>query len=306
MYTWGQIRLLLQQQFACASLDTIDAAINGRYALILSLLDWRGLIKTSTIESAAVIRTGTVSATQGSATVTGSGTNWTDAISGMQFLAPGSSALYTATYMGPETLALDRPYEGNSFIDGGYTLLQSIYKLPGDCRTLRVIKSPVTGVALDEWTETEFAALVGFPTLQGVAAMYRPAPDLVDAATGYVTAQRIQLYPLPTEARGYPIAYEQAAAGFDGVNTSAAPLPFVSDAALLAGCKADLELAKEQPDLARAASFEQQFEAHFTGMVRIDSKQRAHAPARMNPIYTKHRTERILRGFGGSVLCDRF
>lgn len=302
MYTWGQIRLLLQQFAPGVSLDAIDAAINARYGLILSLLEWKGLEKSATIESVAAITAGTCTVTQGSAAVQGQATNWTSAITGMQLLIPGNSQLYTATFVDASDLTLDRPFEGETSFAGGYTLLQSIYALPADCRTLRVITSPVTGLQLDEWTESEFADLVGFPDMVATATMYKPVTDLVDPATGYVTAQRIQLYPLPTLAQGYPIVYEQIAAGFDGVNTSAAPLPFVSDAALLAGAKA--HLLADAKDYAGAEALEAVFQKHLTGMLHVEDRKRVARAMRMAPIYTRHRTARILRGFGGTTIIN--
>src|SRR5581483_910350 len=110
--------------------------------------------------------------TQGSTSVTGTATSWTSAITGLQLVIPGSAGFYTATYVSATALTLDRPFEPVSVSTSGYALLQTIYQLPIDCRTLRVIKSPVTGLALDQMTEIEFAAFVGFPVLQNVATKY--------------------------------------------------------------------------------------------------------------------------------------
>lgn len=305
MYTWGQIRLLLQQSFPGASLDAIDEKINSRYTLILSMLEWKGLEKSGMIETATAISAGTITVTQGSTAVSGTDTGWSSAITGMQLLVDGSSPLYTVTYVDATHLTLDRPFEGESAEASGYFLVQSIYSLPGDCRTLRVVQNPVDGKELTEMTELEFAQLIGFAEIKGVAATrFIPKPDLVDPATGLVTAQQIMLYPLPTCARGYPIVYEQKAAGFDGTNTSEGPLDFVSDAALLAGSKADLELEKETPNMARVTGFEAAFQKQFTGMLHVESRKRPPRALRMDPAYTRHRAARILRGFGGTTIVD--
>ena len=303
MYSFGQIRLLLQQFAPGVSLDTIDQAINARYGLMLSLMEWKGLEASGVLETTAAICTGTVTATQGSNTVAGVATGWTNAITGMQLLADGTSPLYTVTFVGPTSLTLDRAFEGASIAAGGYTLLQSVYPLPSDCRNLRVITSPVTGLELTPMTELEFAQLVGFGDLRGVAATkYIPQPDLRDPVTQAVLSQRIKLYPLPTRALGYPIVYEQTATGFDGTNTSAGPLPFVSDAALLAGCRADL--ATEAGNLNAAGAYEAQFQKHFIGMIHVENRKREPCAPRLDPTYTEHRTRRILRGFGGTTILN--
>lgn len=306
MYTWGQIRLLLQQSFPGVSLDTIDEKINSRYALILSLLDWKGLEKSGTIETVAAIDTGTVTLTNGSEAVSGAGTNWTSAITGMQLELPDRPELYTVTFVDATALVLDRPFEGPTSPSGGggYTLLQSIYALPKDCRNLRVITNPVTGRELIQKSELGFAEQIGFPRMEGVAEMYIPQPDLIDPNTGFVLAQQIRLYPLPRLARGYPIVYEQMAPGFDGANTSLGPLQFVSDAALLAGCKADLELEKETPNMAKVQGYEAGFQKQFTGMLHVENDKRPSVPLRMHPAYTRHRAVRLLRNYGGSILLD--
>jgi len=301
MYTWGQIRLLLQQFAPGASLDAIDEKINARYALILSLLEWKGLEKSSVLVTMPAITAGTISVTEGSTAVSGTGTNWTSAITGMQLFLPGQLELYTVTCAGATALTLDRPFQGSTNPAMGYTLLQSIYRLPPDCRQLRVITSPATGLALDEKTEVQFAELIGSPDLLGAATMYIPQPDATDPQTGQ-KLQQIQLFPLPTRQRSYPLVYEQAAAGFDGVSTAARPMDFISDAALLAGCKADLELEKDTPNLARAEAFEASFDKHVQGMLHVENRKRVARPPRMNPRYTRHRAVRILRNYGGAIL----
>lgn len=305
MYSFGQIRLLLQQFAPGVSLDTIDQAINARYGLMLSLMEWKGLEASGVLETTAAICTGTITATQGSNAVVGVATGWTTSITGMQLLVDGTSPLYTVTFASATSLTLDRPFEGASITAGGYTLLQSVYPLPANCRTLSVITSPTTGLELTPMTELEFAQLVGFGDIRGVATRYIPQPDLVDPSTGSVLAQQIKLYPLPTQALGYPIVYEQSAPAFDGVNTNAGPLPFVSDAALLDGCRASLLM--QAKDYAGAQVFEAAFHAHFTGMIHVENTKREPRAPRLDPAYTRHRIQRVLRGFGGiTILNDGF
>jgi hypothetical protein len=172
MYTFGQIRLLLQQFAPGVSLDIIDEKINSRYGLILDTMGWKGLESEGYLQTAAAYTTGTVDVTQGSAIVTGTGTAWASAITSMQFLLAGDTALYTVTYVSATSLTLDRPFEGNTANGAGYTLLQWIYALPADDKRLKTISSPVTGLALDEMTQEEFRQLVGFPVIADLAEKF--------------------------------------------------------------------------------------------------------------------------------------
>jgi hypothetical protein len=302
VYSWGQIRLLLQQ-FAGSgiSLDTIDEKINSRYGLILSLMNWQGIEAKGSIQTTAAYTTGTITLTAGSATVTGTGTAWTSALNGLQLVLPGSGNWYTVTIVDGTTLTLDRPYDpfvaGDPPLTLGYAIAQTIYPLPADCRQLRMLQHPFTGIALGEMTALEFGQLEGFAITGGPAAKYILQPEGQDPATG-APVERVMLYPIPLTSHNYPILYESKAPGFDGTNTSQGPFDFVSDAALLNGCKADLELEKPSPNMARAAGFEAIFAKHFTGMLHVENNKRPPRPLTMGAQYTRHRLRRLLRSLG--------
>jgi hypothetical protein len=295
IYSWGQIRLLLQQ-FAGngVSLDTIDEKINSRYALILSLMDWQGLEVNGMLETLAAYNTGTVAVTQGSTAVTGTGTMWTSSMNGLQFLTCFGNP-YTVTILTNTTLTLDRPFEGYSNTGLGYWLGQAVYQLPDDCRNLKMLRSPWTGAAIPAMDEYEFGQFEGTPVVCGPALRYVPQPDGVDANTG-ITVKQIMLWPLPSFARGYPITYDAVTEGFNGVSTTNGPLAFVSCAALLAGCKADL--ARDAGKLDQSETLEAQFMKHFTGMVHVENSVKPYPRPRMASQYTRHRIERVIRGLG--------
>jgi hypothetical protein len=299
--TWGQIRLLLQQFAPGVSLDIIDEKITSRYGLILDTVNWKGLEEEAYLETVAAYTTGTVSVTKGSATVTGSGTAWSSTLNGRQFLLSGDTALYTVTYVSATEITLDRAFEGNDATDAGYTILQSIYRLPTNDKRLKTISSPVTGLALDELTQEEFRELIGFPSVIGIAEKFVRRADFTDSGTGQVYHQ-VALYPLPTEAQGYPILQEQTDNRFDGTNTSDSPLPFVREAAILNGARADLCLEMGQES--RAATYEARFQMDLKGMLHVENGKRGNPSIRMAPIYTRHRAARVLRSFGGTTIVN--
>ncbi len=307
--TWGQIRFLLQKFASGASLDTIDHAMNARYERMLSLLNWKGLEKTAVLETVAAVTAGTVTVASGSTSVVGTGTGWDATAIGKQLILPGSAELYgvTGVNAATQTLTLDRPYndpDGLTLAASDYQLVQSVYALPADCRSIRNIESPLSGRALIERSEAWMRTLVGWPAATGCVEYYSPVADAIDPASGAFLARQIQLYAVPTLAQNYALQYEALAAAFDGVTTAAGPLAFASASALIAGAKADLELEKPSPNLPLSASFETRFEAHIQSMIHLENDRQGPQEIRMDPHFTRHRIARVWRSLGGSLRVD--
>jgi hypothetical protein len=299
-YSWGQIRLLLQK-FAGPqiSLDQIDHAINARYELILSLMNWHAIEASAVLRTTAAYSAGAITLTTGSTAVTGVGTAWTSAMSGRQLFL-GNGPVYTVTILSATSLTLDRPFEGTAY--GAYWLAQTLYQLPDDCRNLRSISSPVDGANLDAIDEDVFGELEGsFLAVNEPAGSYVPQPDGVDGQTG-ATVQQILLYPVPTLAQGYPIKYDAVAEAFDGSSTTDAPLAAVSSSALIAGAKADLELEKPNGSLAKAAAYEAMYAAFFRAMIHLENDKRPGQRMMLEQSYWQHRIDRFLRS-GGPVIA---
>lgn len=291
MYTWGEIRLLIQQGAKGVALDQLDQAINARYAAILGMRDWKGLEGNATLQTQAAYRVGTIAVTQGSTAVVGTGTTWLPGYTGWQLLVGGNRPWYTVTVLDGADLTLDRPFEGYTNAAAGYSLVQAVLQLPDDCRHLRVITSPATGLELTEMTSLEFAQSVGFPVFQGVAEAYIPQPDGVNATDGNIVKQ-ILLYPLPIFARGYPLIYERLGIGFDGTATGEGPLPFVSGDAIVAGCKMDLGCYSSAMQLSNLSN---QWDMQISAMHHVENGERAPQPLKMADVYTRHRRERCYR-----------
>ena len=301
-YSWGRIRFLLRT-FAGPniSVDTIDNAIQGRYELILNTLDWKGLEQSAILQTTAAYNAGGINATLGSTTVTGINTNWAITYTGWQ-LFQGDGPIYTVSITSPTSLELDRPFEGPS---GGpaYWIAQAVYNLPDNCRKLRSVFSPYDGSPLDPIDEDLFGELEGsFLPINGngqgtQSTNYVLWTDGLNGQTGE-TVQRVLLYPVPVLAQGYPIKYDVTADGFDGESTTDGPLPFVSPGALIAGCKADLEMEKPNGSLQKSQKFEADFARWLLMAVHVENGKRPKGRMRLEDSYTKHRAERYLRSGG--------
>lgn len=112
--TYGQIRLRLSQMAPGVPLELIDGWLGDRYTQILDLLPWKRLEGETVIQSPASYQAGTVTVTQGSAAIAGSGTNWTSALTGLMIRINSGPEFYTFTYVSSAGGTLDRPYEAST------------------------------------------------------------------------------------------------------------------------------------------------------------------------------------------------
>lgn len=313
MSTWGQLRFRLQTAAPGVPVDLLDEYLNTRYEQVLESTDWQGLRYFYTIETQAAYQSASdsVTLTVGSNAVTGTGTSWaqqqlTDI---PQFYVPGDTVIYTATWVSSTQLTLDRGYEGNGSEAAGtvvsaspYVLMQNIYQLPTDVRSIVSIIDPVTGWPLNPMSKEELDASAGPRTLVNQQPVYYCAyQDSVESNPPVI--HQVELFPPPQYARGYKLQYLHAATGFDGGNTSGSPMPWISDSVLLNGCRADiaLYLAAQDPKtasayIAQADRYEKLFLQELDRILLLEHAQkRQKRPAQMHPRFTRHRTIRATR-----------
>lgn len=291
--TWGQLRLNLQQTRPGISLDLVDEFLNTRYARVLDHTRWLALEGTAYVQTAAPYRstTDTVAVTSGSANVTGTGTTWSTALNGQKFQVVSDGPLYTFTYVSATTATLDRPYEGTTGTGFGYSIFTNIYPLPGDFKEVLDQESADDGFPLELLSDQQFSDSIGFVDAIGIPSVARItiSPTLLDGGTTW----QMEFYPIPAAAKGYPLRYYRTAAAFDGSNTSATSLPFVSDGVLLAGCRADI-WADDGNEM-KTRFYEAKFQDELAVMLRADRRKRP--PERLMPSkrLTRHRIARVLR-----------
>jgi hypothetical protein len=307
--TWGQIRFQLLQSTPGLSLDLLDAWLNSRYEQVLESGDWTGIHARSILETTAAYQSATdsVTLTVGSTAVVGSGTAWTRAATqGFKFYRPGDTALYTVTAWTDAThFTLDRPYEGNGvdatgtvYAGAEYVLMQNVYALPPDCRSVERILDPVTGYRLAQLTPGELDAAAGTRTLIDDPQSFAAIEDQPESI-GYSPQHQVELYPPPRLARGFTVEYVRAPYGFDGTNQTASPLPFVSQSVLLFGVRADI--ATHLGKLPQAAAYEAKFQEELLRLLRIEHTQRRAKPTlHMADRFTRHRMARSGRGFNNA------
>lgn len=110
--TYGQLRLVIQKENVGADLDLLDSYVQNRYTEILDQLPWKRQEAESVLQSPPSYAVGTVSASQGSNMITGTGTNWTTAMNGLMIRIANTSEFYQFTFVTPTSATIDRGYEG--------------------------------------------------------------------------------------------------------------------------------------------------------------------------------------------------
>src|SRR5262245_20670763 len=94
---------------------------------------WSWLVKFGQFIAPPVYNDGTVTVTQYSTTVTGSGTTFTAAMVGRQFRIGLTAPIYTiAQYVSATEIALDSPWGGESASGETFQIYQCFYTPPDD------------------------------------------------------------------------------------------------------------------------------------------------------------------------------
>lgn len=165
---------------------------------------WARLKTEFIFNSFAGYTTGTVTTVQGSATVTGAGTNWTDAMIGMYFKAggltgsPASASTFAPVRIdsvaSPTTLTLQTvwPYTGSA--GGAYQIFPLFYSLPAFQRVVGVRQMVPLQRRTHEWINFRDP----YRTQQSSPAVYW-APFGRDSDDN----AKIELWPIETAANGY-------------------------------------------------------------------------------------------------------
>jgi hypothetical protein len=291
MSTWGQLRLILQQSAGSLSPDLIDGFLNTRYGDVLDRWPWKGLEVETSIETTAAYNTGTANVTNGSNAITGTGTAWTSAMTGMSFRVSTDNAVYLFTYVSATSATLDRVYEDDTNATASYWIFEDEYVLPAPTKTLLSVVCPVTGEPLADWTTQKIIDSMWPRESPGIPIAFAMAADTSEADPPVY--HTLKLSPPPQFARGYPLRYQKATAGFSGTNTGAAPLPWVSDDVLLSGARADIKM--ELKDYNGAALQEKKYERAIGVMLRVDATRRGNSAVVIAPAWSRYRIKRVLR-----------
>jgi len=118
----------------------IKTFINDRYKTVAIWphnYAWPWLCEKTTLLTVAKYTTGTVTATEGSATITGSGTTFTSAMVGRKFKVDGFEEIYTiSAYVSATEITLDNVFNGTTSTTYTFVIYQDLITLPSGLDTI--------------------------------------------------------------------------------------------------------------------------------------------------------------------------
>lgn len=291
MRTWGQINVELSKFLSGVDPQLRIGWINSAYHRILASRNWKGLEIEAWLQTVDAYSTGTISVTLGSNAVTGTGTTFTALMSTRKIRIDGRNEWYTFTRVSGTTGTLDRNYEGDTDALATYRIYQDTYSLPAGCKFIQVMENVRTGLKLTSRNRSEMddisASRLGF----GEPSIYSTDSDTPEASPPVL--HTVELYPAPEFAAGFPYTYQFNPNDFTGQNTSASPLPWVSDDAILAYTKASMLRAAK--DYSGSNDEEAVAAVFLSTMNREENERVGGVRIRMAPRFTAHRKLRWQR-----------
>lgn len=281
--TWGEIAQHLQSVFPDLDPTLRRQSINLAHEAILNDRQWKALEAFTTIRTVARYSTGTVSLTDGSAVVTGSGTTFSSAMVGRQFrLYDGAEDVYTvAAYTSATQITLDRTFAGDDVSGVAYSIAQFEYSLPQAVRQITAVL-PQFGDPLEELTQAELETKAARAFYYGPPCDYALVSDPLPQTAPVL--HKIAFFPTPDLVYDLRVVYVSATYAFDGSNTSLAPLPFISRPALLSKAKAIIE--NDRGRLPQSASHEAAYQQAMFSMRAEDNGRIGAQPLRVDPNLT--------------------
>ncbi len=209
--------------------------VNQRYAAILDLRSWAGLRTEGTIEIAAPLNTGTVTATQGSTSVTFTGAALTTAVVGRQLKINNQAPILdiTAFDVGTQVATISPAWPLADATNNSYTIANIYITMPSDFKQFLIMVDPIRQWQLrTNVVATEINAWD--PARTNVGDPWAIA-DLSFSSTG---VPRYELWPGPSTQRGLTYIYQRQGAQL--LEMSDTPIYPLRGTELFKGALADL------------------------------------------------------------------
>lgn len=181
-----------------------DAFIQTSFSQIWESHDWHARKVDALVALVADYSTGTLTATQGSATLVGSGTTWTSAMVDRWIRIGSANELYRiATYVDATHLTIESPTGGTGWqaattAGASYVLFQHVFKLAADVEQILL---PTREYALHETTREQIDAIDPQRLSTGTTMAWAPRELASDGA------YQIELWPRPNIAGVMRVPY---------------------------------------------------------------------------------------------------
>lgn len=174
-----------------------DAFIQTAYTQIWEAHEWMARKVDALVALVADYKTGTLTATQGSATLVGVGTTWASGMVNRWIRIGSANELYrVATYVDATHLTIESPTGGTGWqaattAAATYVIFQHVYKLASDVDQVLL---PTREYALHETTKEQIDAIDPARTSTGTTMAWAPRELASDGA------YQIELWPRPNVA----------------------------------------------------------------------------------------------------------
>ena len=170
----------------------IKRYINWSQQDVCSRHTWDFLLKRSFFQCTDDYTTGTVDATNGSATITGTSTVFTSGMVGRKIRVGTDSEFYTiATFTSTTSIDLDQTYVGSTVTGKTYAIYQDEYSLATDVEKIIDLYNPTLAYKLKNISRQEFDALIPNPQSYGNPEYW------IEAGRDSSENRKVQVYLIP-------------------------------------------------------------------------------------------------------------
>jgi len=260
--------------------DVVEQALNDILQEICQAYNFSWLYGDSSFITVAPYSTGTVTATEGSATITGSGTTFTSSMVGRKIYL--ENATYTiATYVDATGITLSTNYAGGGGAGLTYKIYQDEYSLASDVEdvlSMRQENNPYKiqkrGIEfLDRYYPLRNA--YGYPSLYSVTGY---------DSSGYM---KVSVYPIPNQARNIYYRYKKRVTEMSS-DSDEPVIPLRYRWVLAKGALYKAAKSLDQPDIGQ--DYEREYRQGVAQIISADRKT----------------DERIIKGSGEDLEAGTF
>lgn len=205
--------------------------LNNTYRRIIDCRSWYGLKIRGQISVPNPYSVGTCTITNGSATVTGLGTNWTSDLVGQQFRINFTYAYQTIIQVNsPTSLTLDFPFAGPT-TTSGYMIIAAYFALDANIKKMLWAVNQMMGWPMDVDVDVRtINAIDTWRTFLGWSTAFAARPPTPSGQ------YQIEIWPSPFQQQVFPFeAYTQPP---DMQKDSDCPVSFVSSDVIVRGATA--------------------------------------------------------------------
>lgn len=143
----------------------VNNAIQTALDRVFEYHDWPYYVQEAALLTKAPYETGTVSVTNGSKTVTGSGTSWDSSYTGRKFRVANENGYYRiATVDSTTQITLEQPIQGDTQSGVTYSIFKDEYRLAADVDRDKTFRQNQNGVALYDMPISSLDAVWPTPT----------------------------------------------------------------------------------------------------------------------------------------------